>query len=235
MIPKKLYFTFKTDKPPEKYLGNIHNWHGMCPDWEIHYFSDRHVYTFFEKHFPEYFEDLPKIAYGAALADIFRYGMLYVQGGMYSDIDTILIQKIPEEWLTYQAVIGYEHQPSNPRFSKSCPMRRGSQDIFCQWTLLATPGFSLFKNALDEAFKRLRENSFRFQRMNDIYQTTGPRMFTQIVQEHLPCPEILTLDMDYFGTWEGRISITERSVVRHLFHGYNRWKQELEFPQFRFY
>jgi mannosyltransferase OCH1-like enzyme len=235
MIPKTLYFTFKTPKPPEKYLGNLHHWHAMCQDWDIHYFSDRHIYQFFEKFFPEYFPLLPKISYGASLADVFRYAILYVYGGMYSDIDTVLLRKIPQEWLSYQAVIGYEHQPSSSKFSKTCPKRRGNKDIFCQWTLLSSSQTPLFKEALDEAFRRLEKNHFRFEKMADIYQTTGPHMFTEIVKKHLHDPTLLFLDMDYFGAWERSISLTERSVIRHLFHGYTRWKQELEFPQFRFY
>ena len=233
MIPKKIYFTYANDKPPALYICNLKQWASYCPEWEIHYFSDQKIFQFFKKHFPEYGEDVLKIPLGAALADVFRYAILYVQGGMYTDIDTIPLRAIPEKWLSYQTVIGYEFQPS--KFPQILKDQSESKDLFCQWTLLAAPKVSLFKEALDASFSRLRKANFTFQSVESVYETTGPVSFSAIVEKHLPSDKILLLDMDYFAVYDKYLNVTDRTVVKHLFHGYEGWKCEIDCPQLRFF
>ncbi|WP_420421676.1 glycosyltransferase family 32 protein [Simkania sp.] len=233
MIPKKIYFTHKTAKPPAAYIEIIERWHAFCPEWELHYFSDEKVFKFFQAHFPEYAKDLAKIPMGAILADVFRYAVLYVQGGMYTDIDTIPVKAIPEEWLSYQAVIGYEFQPS--KFPQVGLIRKEECEVFCQWTLLSQPRVSLFKEALDLSFQKMRANNFEIHDERDTLTSAGPLTFTSVVEKHLPSKEILILDMDYFGVWENYLTVTDRTVVKHLFHGYEGWKLQLEHPQLKFY
>jgi len=229
MIPKKIYFTYKTPKPPEVYREILERWHAFCPEWELHYFSDEQIFAFFRLHFSEYLEDLKKIPIGAVLADVFRYGILFIQGGMYTDIDTIPLKKIPEEWINYQAVLGYERQPS--KFFET----DGVQDVLCQWTLLSAPGFPLFKEALERCFENMRANNFQFHFEQDNLTQVGPLMFTDLAQKYQNRKDVLILDKDYFGVWDKTFPATERSVVKHLFHGYEGWKLQLEHPQFRFY
>ncbi|MCB1066750.1 MAG: hypothetical protein KDK61_06935 [Simkania sp.] len=211
----------------------LERWHAFCPDWELHYFSDENVFKFFEMHFPEYAKDLTKIPMGAVLADVFRYAILYVQGGMYTDIDTIPVKAIPEKWLTHQAVIGYEFQPS--KFPQVKLENKDKKEVFCQWTLLSQAKVSLFKEALDLSFQKMRARNFEFHQEQDTYTTVGPLMFTSVVEKHLPSKEILILDMDYFGVYEKYLSMTSRTVVKHLFHGYDGWKLQLEHPHIKFY
>ncbi|WP_420421674.1 glycosyltransferase family 32 protein [Simkania sp.] len=233
MIPKKLYFTYKTPTPPAIYQDILNRWHVFCPDWELHYFSNQQIYTFFQSHFPEYAKEVLKIPLGAAIADVFRYAILYVQGGMYTDIDTIPVRAIPETWLTYQTVLGYEFQPS--KFPQVLKDRSNPKDLFCQWTLLAAPKVSLFKEMLDESFTRMRKTNFTFPSVESVYQTTGPKAFNSIVEYHLPSQQILALDMDYFGVCDKYLNVTDRTVVKHLFHGYEGWKYEIDCPQLKFY
>jgi len=232
-IPKKLYFTYKTANPPELYRENLQCWHDICSDWQLHYFSDKQIYTFFETHFPQYRKDLPKISCGAVLADVFRYAVLYVHGGMYNDLDTFPLQKIPEKWLDYDAVVGYELQPS--KYPQCSAALYGYQDAFCQWSLLSSPGYSLFKEALDVSFKKLRENDFNIRSVKDTLTMAGPLTFTELVRKYMERSEVLILDMDYFGSCRKNYPVTERSVVRHLFHGFEGWRRELDFPHLKFY
>ena len=233
MIPKKIYFTYKTPTPPDIYREILERWHAYCPDWEMHYFSNEQVYTFFNLHFPEYAKDVLKIPIGAVLADVFRYGILYVQGGMYTDIDTIPARSLPEEWLSYQAVVGYEFQPS--KFPQVLKEATKTKDIFCQWTLLSAPRVPLFKEALDLSFKKMRARNFQIEEEQKTLTVAGPLLFTSVVEKYLPSGDILTLDMDYFGVDEKYMSVTDRTVVKHLFHGYEGWKRELQHPHLRFY
>lgn len=230
MIPKKLFFTYKTDDIPRFYQENLKRWQSYCSDWEMLYYSDQKVFSFFKKHFPEYAEDLQKISHGAVIADLFRYAVLYIHGGMYNDIDTIPLKKIPDEWLRSKSVVGYEYQPSQfdcvlvPSFSS---------DTLCQWSLLSEPENPLFKEALDQSIERIRKKKHTFKTVIDVLEATGPLLFTQIAQPYLKNPDYLFLDMDVFSPIHLKKVSLDQCVVFHQYHGRSGWKMELQCPHIK--
>ncbi|WP_420421673.1 glycosyltransferase family 32 protein [Simkania sp.] len=228
-IPKKLHFTFATDQLPERYQRNLEVWRSVCPEWEICFYTDKDVYALFEEHFPEYFDVLPKIPYGAMLADFFRYAVLYIQGGLYSDIDTTPLKPIPEEWLAFDGVIGYEYQPSKFPGSYRFPWK--DKELLCQWTLLSKPGYFLFKEALEEAFRRLEKFDFQAMSITDVLYTSGPLLLTDIALPYQKRKELLTLDADFFGCREDEnLPFTKRSVIAHQRDGKDRWMVQVKLP-----
>ena len=178
MIPKKLHMTYIDEDLPEKYKQNLKKWETLCPSWSIHYYSNQSVYDFFEEHFPEYFKELPKISFGAQLADIFRYAVIYVYGGMYTDIDTVPLKSIPEHWLSYEAVIGHEYQPL--KFPNHLCLMWKYEDIFCQWSFFSKAQNLFFKKVLDHAFLNLRKVNFQVQSVKESLCLTGPSFSDEI-------------------------------------------------------
>jgi hypothetical protein len=57
------------------------------PEYEIRVHDNLDIYSTIESHFPQYLEKIKKITVGAVLADVFRYLILYLEGGIYSDLD----------------------------------------------------------------------------------------------------------------------------------------------------
>jgi len=214
-IPKKLHFTYKNENLPEKYRENLSRWKDLCPDWELHFYSDSAVYQLFEQHFPEYVEELPKIPCGAMLADVFRYAALYVHGGMYSDIDTVPLMRIPDEWLSYEAVIGYEYQVD--KFPELLSGLWKYEEIFCQWTFLSSPKNPLFKEALDRAIQKLRSAKFIVEKRVDVLKLTGPLLFSSVAKKYKTNPNFLILDADFFACDPSKhFDLTERREKRPL-------------------
>ena len=60
-------------------------------DYEIKIYDNEDIYKIVEKHYPKYLRNIKKIKIGAVLADIFRYLILYLEGGIYSDFDCMPI------------------------------------------------------------------------------------------------------------------------------------------------
>ncbi|WP_316359513.1 glycosyltransferase family 32 protein [Candidatus Neptunichlamydia sp. REUL1] len=228
MVPKKLHFTYKTEHPPEKFQKNLNVWKKMCPDWEMHYYSDAKIFDFFKVHFPEYLSDLSKITLGAVLADVFRYAVLYIDGGMYTDIDTIPLKKIPKDWLSYQTVLGYEFQ-----LGKGVADFRYKHNVICQWTMLSAPKNPLFKKALEKCIKNLRDINFHFSVSRQVLHATGPLLFTSIASDYLQLDQTLVLDMEIFGSFPETLPISKRSVVEHQYHGEHGWTLGIKFPNLR--
>jgi hypothetical protein len=72
----------------------IHEYKKIYPDYEIIVYDNKDIYAIIEKYYKEYLPDIKKIKIGAVLADIFRYLILYLEGGIYSDMDCLPLQSI---------------------------------------------------------------------------------------------------------------------------------------------
>jgi hypothetical protein len=93
---KKLHLTCK-DKhniTNNVWLSCIQKYKQMYKDYEIIIYDNNDIYNIIQKHYPEHLEKIKKIQIGAILADIFRYLILYLEGGIYADMDTEPIKRI---------------------------------------------------------------------------------------------------------------------------------------------
>ena len=89
-IPKLIHVTCKNkhDIANPVWRDCLKKYYEMySPEYEIRVHDNSDVYAIVEAHFPEYLEKIKKITVGAVLADVFRYLILYLEGGIYSDLD----------------------------------------------------------------------------------------------------------------------------------------------------
>jgi len=86
-IPKIIHMTNKTKIFPSNI---IKMWKKLNPDYTFTFSDDKDCYEFIEKNFnKEYAELFNKINYGPNKADFWRLCKLYVEGGVYVDIDIV--------------------------------------------------------------------------------------------------------------------------------------------------
>jgi len=225
MIPKKLHFTYKTKALPDKYSENIAVWKQTCPDWEFNFYTDADIASFFSTYFPQYSHDISQIKSGVILSDIFRYGVLYIFGGLYSDIDTTPACSLPKDWLNDSLVLGYEHETEK--------LNKGTwydSNVICQWSMLAKPRHPLFKEALEKGLENLRKTKFSFEDIKDVLHATGPLFFTPLAKKYLSLPETRLLEMEVFGSIPEQFPPTDKSIILHQFDGQYGWTVSLKCP-----
>ena len=63
-------------------------WREQNPDWEYHLWNGEEMDELVEKHFPEYLSLYRSFPYNVQRWDTIRYMILYVYGGVYTDLDT---------------------------------------------------------------------------------------------------------------------------------------------------
>lgn len=106
MIPKMIHYCwFGGNEKPDEVKRCIASWKRFLPDWEIHewnehnYDVNRYLYT--------------KQAYAlqkwAFVSDMARVEILYRYGGIYLDVDVEFVKTLPEEYLSYDGICGFEH------------------------------------------------------------------------------------------------------------------------------
>jgi mannosyltransferase OCH1-like enzyme len=90
MIPKLFFQTWKTKELSPVLQAFVDSWKQHNPSYTFHLFDDADCEKFLETHFPQRIVDAYKnLIPGAFKADLWRYCVLYIYGGVYSDIDTI--------------------------------------------------------------------------------------------------------------------------------------------------
>jgi hypothetical protein len=95
-IPRIIHQTFKTAEVTEGIFGTIGTWIDKNPEYTYEFYDDARMIDFIRNFDCTGFSFSNKqlnaafdlIKPGAGKADIFRYCVLYVYGGIYSDIDT---------------------------------------------------------------------------------------------------------------------------------------------------
>lgn len=97
-IPKKIHFTCKDKNNIDNHVWEecLEKYKSIYSDYEIVIHDNQDIYNIIEKYYPEYLVKIKQIKIGAVLADIFRYLILYLEGGIYSDLDCEPIKKIDE-------------------------------------------------------------------------------------------------------------------------------------------
>lgn len=99
MIPKIIHQTYKNHDIPEKILPIITDLRQKNPSWEYRFYDDDTINAYLNQHADTrtrkaYARLHPKC--GAARADLFRYIVLYHEGGVYFDIKSTCVYPLDE-------------------------------------------------------------------------------------------------------------------------------------------
>lgn len=85
---RTIYMTFRDHNFPKDKVFN--RWLELNPKWNIEFSDDNDCLSYIDKHFGKEYVDLfNHIGNGPNKADVWRLCKLYVEGGVYTDIDII--------------------------------------------------------------------------------------------------------------------------------------------------
>jgi alpha 1,6-mannosyltransferase len=220
-IPPKLWQIFlpPASQIPEKLQGFAENWRKKNPHHQYELLDNFAASEYVKERFPRNLEIRTIFSRDGSTAiksDLLRYLLLYHEGGVYTDMDTVPIRPI-DDWIPERfqgrarVVVGIEFDRLDG------PNWRGvHRDLqFCQWTIMAAPGHPLFGAMLERSMFYLREllgshDMSYFPNLqlstNDVLTTTGPAAWTDAVFQELKLmdPTIQSL-RDISGLKEERL------------------------------
>jgi mannosyltransferase OCH1-like enzyme len=94
-IPLNLYQTWKTKKLSAEFQAIADTWKIHNPEYTYQLFDDTDAGEFIKDNFDDdVYDAFSKLKIGAFKADLFRYCVLYINGGVYADIDTICMNNL---------------------------------------------------------------------------------------------------------------------------------------------
>ena len=149
-------------------------------------------------------------------SDFIRYLVLLGDGGLYSDIDTMVLIPI-EDWVP-SAYVNKVNLVVGVEYDKLDGDRWGDWPLdlqFCTWAILAKPGHFLIERTVDrvitglKALAREQETTISGIRasFSEVLNTTGPSLFTEAVIEGLAEATGTTF------TWHNLTGMTESKLV----------------------
>ncbi|TVY80605.1 Initiation-specific alpha-1 [Lachnellula suecica] len=197
-FPRKIWQTWKVDPLDfeERDLSCARTWTQKNPGHRYEVLTDSNDMYYVETHFGPQGLNRPDIVYmyrsltlKIIKADLLRYLVMYVEGGLYADIDVEALRPldrfIPDRYneRDVQMVIGVEID--QPDF-KNHPILGKKSESFCQWTFMAKPGLPVMMKLIDGIVKWLNGVS-KAQKVpvseivldfDEVISGTGPSAFT---------------------------------------------------------
>ena len=127
-IPRKIFQTHETNKLPKRMINTgCKSWIIKNPEYEYHFYDNHDRITLIKNNFDEsVFNAYQQLNNGAMKADLFRYCVIYIHGGVYTDIDQVclkpLAQIIPADAdIVTGVAVNTPHQ-SFMMYSPKCPI-----------------------------------------------------------------------------------------------------------------
>jgi inositol phosphorylceramide mannosyltransferase catalytic subunit len=166
-IPKTIIQTFKTSKLPFITQWHIKRMKKRNPEYDYQFYDDARIENFLKDEFgQDIFELYKKINIGAAKADFFRYAILFKKGGVYLDIDSLLLKKLDDVILPVDcAIIALEDNLQH----------------YVQWAMIFEAGHPFLEKTLEIVINNLKENKYPY----DVHEMTGPKAYSLAIRECL--------------------------------------------------
>ena len=164
-IPKVIYQTWHSpikelSKPVKKDILILRK---LNPDYEYKYFLDDDIESFVYENFPgEISECFNKLNLMVGKVDLWRYLILFKNGGIYLDIDartnssfSNLIHKTDDAVITFENNFG--------------------SNIFAQWALIFNKNHPALKKVIEIVIDNIKNNKYP----NNVLEMTGPGAFSK--------------------------------------------------------
>ncbi|CAF9908082.1 hypothetical protein IMSHALPRED_006575 [Imshaugia aleurites] len=217
-IPSRIWQIFFGYTPLSDFAPALQTWISNNQDYSYTLMSDQGANEFARKHYadrPDILGPFLQLEFHVLRSDLLRYMILESEGGIYSDLDTV-VQKSVRDWIPQEmrskvhAVVGveYDQLDGEPYYGMNERIQ------FCQWTMAASRGHPIMKKVVKKVVAALNETVERdnisiadFQPSDDeVIQVSGPVIWTHAVMEAMS--EATGTEMSYLnvtGMTEARL------------------------------
>ncbi|KAL3301075.1 glycosyltransferase family 32 protein [Colletotrichum asianum] len=205
MLPKNWKDKYPVNNPDK--LKETASWLAMNTDYAYTLVGGKGGKEFVERRFGNHskilqtYINMPNVG---MKSDMLRYLLLDVEGGVYTDTDTLALKPV-DTWVprymrnATRLIVGIEFdQRDGPAWADiPHPLQ------FCQWTIAAAPGHPVFKkmtNRVVESVEDLvRKHGVKESQLKptsfEVMNSTGPAAWTDVVFEHLQTIETSLTDI----------------------------------------
>lgn len=221
-IPKKIFQTHKSLEyvySKHKLKLGYHSW-TKYKDFEYFFYNDMQCEQFVQEFFDaKTLQAYQKCPIAVMKADLWRYCVIYVYGGIYADMDAVVM---------VDPVIFLQ-----PKSYLVCSIEFDDQHL-CQWTFAAPPKSPILKTIIDLSVQRILDCN-KITGNNIVHILTGPEVFTDGIECYLNKNHLLIHKSKLcYVSYQNCLlhcmapQYFHNKIIRHLFTGVDEggWKNE---------
>ena len=208
-IPKKLFQTAKSyETLPAEIRENIARLKELNPEWEYRFFDDEQMKSYLRSNLqPEEWDLLQEVnpRYGVVLADIFRYVIVYKEGGVYLDVKSTATKPLSQTIDPEAAFVISQWPNKVGQFYFGYGLHPELTDVpggeFQQWNVMAEPQHPFLKAVIVRVFSNIRTYT-PSQFGTDAYgvlRVSGPIAFTRAIYPLLDHYPHKIVDLESWG------------------------------------
>lgn len=189
-IPKEIYRTHKTREIINNFKEEFDITSKNCKDYKNHFFTNEECEDLIRENFSErvynaYMSINPN--YGACRADLFRYLIIYLRGGIYLDIKSVITSNIdnilednPDKMLV--------HHPVQIRYLNAFSSVFPPWGEYNQWSIVSPKGHPILRKIIEKIVYNIELEKSRkrkqFSGGLDVLTLTGPYMYTKVITDN---------------------------------------------------
>lgn len=221
MIPAIIHQTWKSLHFPKDVALLKQGWERLNPSFEHRFYEDAGCRKVVAEVFPDYIDDYDRLPVPVMRADVFRYAVVYRDGGVYADMDMECLKPIGSLLHLGGCVLSEEAHLGTVR-QKELGYQRPIQIANCIFA--AVPRHAFFRAAFERAMDLFRAHSDPQE--ISVEDVTGPRMLTRLYEKFTDedvtvLPQIVLMaPLDYPNIWP----LNQHMHARHRTFG--TWKSE---------
>lgn len=202
IIPKKIYRCHKSKKDIEKYKKVIDETNKLMPEYEQIIYDDDDILKFIKDNFNDrilkaYLKINPK--YGPARADLFRYLIIYLYGGVYLDIKSGPINRKINNLLENENKLLISYGSNYPigliPWFHIKNIFKGYDDWsyfsgtyfneYVQWFVISPKGNTVIKKIIQQVITNIEKGDNIYKNGNvSVVAMSGPITFTKVILEY---------------------------------------------------
>jgi len=171
-----------------KLLKGARSWISTGCDYR--FYSDKCANNFMktlEKDFPGIYTIYSKLPIPVMKADLFRYCIVYKEGGIYADMDTTIKKNRIKELVSFNGFV-CSNDPHFINNDNDRPEYLNARWV-CQWVFSCPPNSPVLNTIIKVILKKLSSVNIKqealLRREWFIHDLTGPTIFTEGIKEYL--------------------------------------------------
>ena len=204
-IPRNIFQTHKSIqyvRSNEKLRKSTQSWKGH-PEFNYYFYNDQdceRLIEYMETIFPGIKKQYDRLPMNVMKADVWRYCVIYVYGGIYADVDAVLLTD-PNIFINHKN-IDLVIAPENSIH-------------ICQWTFSARKNSPVLKTIIQEMVNRL-ENTPEIFGEHIIHELTGPCNFTRGISKYLEDSGLIVNEDDKYSHWFSIYKFLDSKDLKNL-------------------
>lgn len=197
-IPKKIFQTYKTSALPSILQNNVDNIIKNNVGWDYKLYTNEEIEKYIRCNYGDtilsYYNRINPL-YGAAKADLFRYLLMYKEGGVYLDLKSNTTVPLDEIVCRVEGMLisNWDNQKGQMNEGKGSINNKEliniglSKGEYIQWAIICEPHHPFLKSVIIEVLKRIDYYNphKHWVGKEGVLCTTGPIPFTIAIVKEL--------------------------------------------------